>query len=223
MIRKEEPAGDLPVHSRQPVDCFALLGVARAPWLDEAGLKETFLQLSVELHPDRAQRGAESERQARHETFLELQNAYNTLHDPRTRLRHLLELEQGRKPKEIESIPDDMVELFLKVGNECREVDAFLREKNAARSPMLRAALFERTQDWKDSLGKCIEIIQDRLNRLTNRMREMNRDWESAAPPGTPARQEALPCDALEEIYRDLAYLIRWQEQIRERNLQLSL
>ena len=200
MIRKEEPGAELPENPRRPADYFAVLNVARVPWLDEAGLKETFLRLSAETHPDRAQRGSEAEKKERHEKFLELQSAYNTLRDPRTRLRHLLELERGRRPKEIDSIPDDMVELFLRVADECRQVDAFLRENNGARSPMLKAVRFEQSQDWKDTLGKSLESIQDRLTRLTNRMQDMNHDWESAPAPGAPTRQEALPCDAIEEI-----------------------
>jgi hypothetical protein len=34
-------------------DCFALLNEPRRPWLDSEALKQRFVSLSAELHPDR--------------------------------------------------------------------------------------------------------------------------------------------------------------------------
>src|SRR5712692_7651157 len=179
-------------------DHFALLNEPRRPWLDADLLKAKFLELCAELHPDRVHGASEEERQRVNQRFLELNSAYNCLREPKCRLRHLLELESGVKPKEVQEIPAETMELFLQTGQLCRQVDAFLAERAQVTSPLLKVKMFERAQEWTDKLNAAFRAINAKLAGLNAELKEMN----SATGP--------LPLQRLEIVYRDFSYLARW-------------
>src|SRR5471030_2968047 len=111
-------------------DYFALLNEPRRPWLDADSLKQKFLALSTNAHPDKIHSAGESEKSAAGKQFAELNAAYNCLLEPKLRLLHLLELELGAKPKDIQQIPSALADLFAEVANACLSADVFLAEKS---------------------------------------------------------------------------------------------
>ena len=115
-------------------------------------LKQKFLALSAAVHPDRVHNLGEAERAAAQERYTELNTAYNCLREPKERLHHLLELELGAMPKDIQRIPSELMDLSLEVGKACREADAFLAEKAKVTSPLLQVTYFERGQEFVDKL-----------------------------------------------------------------------
>src|ERR1700744_6474575 len=133
-------------------DFFTLLNELRRPWLEPEVLKEKFLALSATVHPDRVHNLGEAERAAAQERYTEMNAAYNCLRDPKDRLRHLLELELGALPKDIQRIPTELMDLSLEVGKACREADAFLAEKAKVTSPLLQVSFFERGQAFVETL-----------------------------------------------------------------------
>src|SRR5262249_4226657 len=159
-------------------DYFALLNEPRRLWLDAEKLKSKFLGLSTEVHPDRVHSASAAEKQAAHERFAELNTAYQILREPKARLLHLLELELGAKPKEIQQVFPDAMELFAEIGQLCREVDAFLAEREQVNSPLLKVRLFERGQDWIEELRAVQRKVQREQDRLLAEAREMNPRWE---------------------------------------------
>src|SRR5271169_2956497 len=96
-------------------DNFALLSELRRPWLDTNALKQKFLALSASAHPDKIHSAGELEKSGAAKSFAELNAAYNCLAEPKSRLLHLLELELGAKPKEIQQIPAALADLFAEV------------------------------------------------------------------------------------------------------------
>ena len=54
------------------IDCFALLNEARRPWIDPELLKQKFLTLSAEAHPDRVHNASEPEKRAAQQRYTEL-------------------------------------------------------------------------------------------------------------------------------------------------------
>ncbi len=203
-------------------DNFALLDEPRRPWIDPEALKQKFLVLSTQVHPDRVHNAPAAERQAADRRYSELNSAYNCLREPKERLRHLLELERGAKPGDIQNVPPETTDLFFETGRLCKEADAFLAEKAKAGSPILKAQLFERSQEC---LGKLLEMqqkINTRRDELLAELKTMNPAWESAA--NEPARRGTIPLqlERLEEIYRLLGYLGRLRDQIQERSVRLS-
>src|SRR5947209_8387527 len=97
------------------LDYFALLNQPRRPWLDADLLQQTFLALSAEAHPDRVHNAEEANKSRAQHRFTELNAAYNCLREPKTRLRHLLELEAGAKPADMQAIPPQLMNAFLEV------------------------------------------------------------------------------------------------------------
>src|SRR5262245_19249321 len=79
-------------------DYFALLSQPRRPWLDPEQLKNRFIELSGQLHPDRVHASSSEEKRLAQQNYTEINAAYQCLLHPRDRLAHLLELEGGKKP-----------------------------------------------------------------------------------------------------------------------------
>jgi len=203
-------------------DNFALLNEPRLPWIDPDLLKQRFLPLSAPFHPDRVHGGSEAEKLSANQRYAELNSAYNCLREPKERLLHLLELESGANPSDIQKIPPGTMDLFVEVGQTCRDADAFLAEKSKVTSPLLKVQMFERGHEWTDKLNGLQQKINAKREALSAELREMNSTWQKAPSIGSPERASALPLERLEQVYRTFSYIARWSEQIQERVVQLS-
>lgn len=201
-------------------DYFALLNEPRQPWIDPEELKQKFLALSSQTHPDRVHGAPEAERLAASRRYAEINSAYNCLREPKDRLRHLLELELGAKPVDIQRVPEEVMNTFFEVGQLCKEADRFLAERGKVSSPLLKVQWFERGQEWIERLNQMGQKINGRRDELLQELKSLNPLWESAT--ASNASREKLPLARLDEIYRLLGYLGRWSEQIQERVVQLS-
>jgi curved DNA-binding protein CbpA len=199
-------------------DNFALLNEPRRPWLDAGLLRQKFLALASDAHPDRVHNANESEKAEVTQRYAQLNAAYNCLAEPKLRLLHLLELELGAKPKDIQTIPAALADLFAEVSTACRSADGFLTEKGKVTSPLLQVQLFERGQDWVEKLNGLQRKLNELREKLTDELKSLDAQWVSA---DAAARREILP--KLEELYRLFGYFNRWNNQIQERTVQLSL
>lgn len=205
------------------IDNFALLNEPRRPWLDPEVLKSKFFALSNAVHPDRVHSASNVEKATANQRYVELNAAYNCLRDPRARLRHLLELELGAKPKQVESIPDGMMEWFVEVSRLVREADAFLAEKAEVTSPMLQVQVFERGHELADILRTLQTKLNTQSGTFAAELMTLNAAWETAPPVGSSARATALPLERLEQIHLKFSFFVRWTAQIQERIVQLSI
>ena len=196
-------------------DFFALLNEPRRPWLDADLLKQKFFTLSANAHPDKIHSASDAEKSVAAKSFAELNAAFTCLADPKSRLLHLLELERGVKPADIQQIPSALADWFAEIATTCRHADSFLAEKGKVTSPLLQVQLFERGQDWVEKLN----ALQKKLNGLreeaNGKLKSLDEQWVK-----TDSRTEMLP--KLEELYRLFGYFNRWQNQIHERVVQLS-
>ncbi|HZL79830.1 MAG TPA: hypothetical protein VFC17_13420 [Candidatus Limnocylindrales bacterium] len=198
-------------------DYFALLNEPRRPLLDADLLKQKFLALASDAHPDRAHNASESEKAEVTQRYAQLNAAYNCLAEPKLRLLHLLELELGAKPKDIQTIPAALADLFAEVATTCRNTDTFLTEKSKVTSPLLQVQIFERGQDWVEKLNVLQRKLNELREKLTNELKSLDAQWISY---DAGLRREILP--KLEELYRLFGYFNRWNNQIQERVVQLS-
>jgi curved DNA-binding protein CbpA len=199
-------------------DCFALLAEPRRPWLDTEALKRKFLTLSASAHPDKIQDADETARAAAARSFAELNAAYHCLAEPKSRLLHLLELELGARPKDIQEIPAALADLFAEVAMTCRQADGFLAEKSKVTSPLLQVQGFERSQAWIEKLEALRKKLDGLRGRLLEELKAADEQWMGAETGG---RGDALA--KLEELYRLFSYFNRWHKQIQERALQLMM
>ena len=198
-------------------DMFALMGVPRRPWLEADLLKQRFLSLSGECHPDRIHQAGEAEKRAVQERFTELNQAYQSLLDPRERLLHLAERESGRKTTEVQDIPSDLMALFFEVGKICREADTLLAEKAAETSPLLKVKMFARAQDQIEQLqGVKCKVALSR-EALLNEIRRLDEKWELIDDAEKQARLVRL-----QRIAGLLNYSKKWDAQIQERIVRMS-
>jgi DnaJ-domain-containing protein 1 len=198
-------------------DYFALLKEQRRPCLDPDLLKQKFLALSAEVHPDRVHGADESEKRAAQERYAELNSGYNCLREPKERLAHLLELETGAKPRQVQNIPSDLMNAFMEITNVCRGADDFLAEKNATTSPLLKLQLFERGQEWTEKLMVLQRKINSWREELLARLKDIDGQWVT----NVGERSDLLAL--LERNCQLLGYFGRWSAQIHERIVQLSL
>jgi DnaJ-domain-containing protein 1 len=197
-------------------DYFLLFNEPRRPWLEADLLKQKFLALSANLHPDRIHSASETVKVEATKKFTELNAAFNCLAESKLRLLHLLELELGSKPKDIQQIPAALADLFAEVANSCRSADVFLAEKRQASSPLVQVQFFERGQDWVEKLNGLQRNLNELREKLTVELKSLDAQWILA-----DATTELLP--KLEELYRLFSYFNRWNGQIQERVVQLSL
>lgn len=203
-------------------DFFAQLEEPRRPWLDAEALKSRFLERSATVHPDRFHAASPGEREEAGRRYADLNTAYQALREPRSRVLHLLELERGGKPRDIQRIPPGTMDLFVDIGQTCRDVDGFLAKRNEATSPMLKVALFRQGMDWTTRLQALQGRVQERAAALGLELRALNDAWDAAAAQEGPARASVLPLERLEDLYRALCYVTRWQSQMQERLVQLA-
>ena len=199
-------------------DYFALLNEPRRPWLDVDLLKQKFLALASDAHPDRVHNASESEKTEVTQRYAQLNVAYNCLAEPKLRLLHLLELELGTKPKDIQTIPAALADLFAEVATSCRNADIFLAEKNQATSPLVQVQLFERGLDWVEQLNGRQRKLNALREMFSDELKSLDAQWISA---DAVSRRELLP--KLEELYRLFGYFNRWNNQIQERVVRLSI
>ena len=203
------------------IDCFALLNEPRRPWLDTDLLKQKFLALTAEVHPDRVHAGTDGEKHAAQARYTELNAAYNCLREPKQRLLHLIELESGKKPEQVQIIPSRLMNFFMEISRLCREIDSFLAEKAKTASPLLQVQLFQRGEEWSIKLAALRERIRPLSDELEVELKGLDKEWGSTFSSSVSARAGLL--QRAEELYRLFSYVTRWNAQIQERVVQLSL
>ena len=199
-------------------DYFALLDEPRRPWLDAAALKQKFLTRSAEVHPDRVHGGSDKDRRLANQRYTDLNSAYVCLREPRDRLRHLLELELGRKPTDLHEVPSELADLYMEVAAVCREADRFLTRQAKVTSPLLRAQSFPEAQDWTGRLAALQRSSNSQHEKLLGHLRELDAGWVERAAE-SPARSSLLA--ELETLGRRLGFVSRWNAQIQERLVRL--
>ena len=203
-------------------DFFALLNEPRRPWSDPVSLKEKFVALSGDLHPDRVHNASEEVKQEAGWRYAELNSAFATLADPKNRVQHLLELERGGPPPKIKPVPSQLMEMFMQIGGLLGQVDRFLAERALVTSPMVKVQMFARGQEWADLISSRQKALNETRDHLLRKLEEMNPRWDSAPAPGAPDREAALPTNDLEEIYQVFGFITKWQNELLERMVRLA-
>ena len=160
-------------------DFFALLNEPRRPALDAERLRQKFLALAAEVHPDRVHNASEVEKAAANRHYAELNAACQCLTDPKTRLLHLLELERGSRPVEIQTIPPALADWFVGIAAICREADTFLLDREKVTSPLLKIKWFERAQAWIERLQEWQKNLGTLRAGLDARLELLDQQWQA--------------------------------------------
>lgn len=179
--------------------------------LDPERIKETFHRLSRTGHPDQQTApaiGAEAD-------FALLNQAQVTLRDPKTRLRHLLELEFPEvRLAGPSSVPPTLADLFAPIHGLLQEIDALFAKKAAAPSALAKALLARQELVLREQAEARLAELENLHASALVELDAFDRLW-TTHPPNLAAK--------LHEFYQRFAYLSRWTEQLRERLFQLGM
>lgn len=187
-------------------DCFALLNESRRPWLDPDALKEKFHALTAAHHPDVAGGSGVD--------FTALNTAYQTLRDPKTRLRHLLELEFPEKlTAQQQQVPDDILSLFSLMGKHRQTIDGFLAKQAKAKTPLERALLASEKNACCKSAKKTLAMLAQKQEGILMQLQFIDTVW---------ADDKANSANALLDIYQGISYVGKWIDQAREDAMKMT-
>jgi curved DNA-binding protein CbpA len=187
-------------------NAFALLGLPRASALDEAVLQHAWLEASRAAHPDRP--GGDAAQAA------ELNAAYETLQTPEKRLKHLLDLHQV--PWRAIPIDDALMRLFGQIGPALQTVTAFLKRRQSATSALARALLAPEEMRLREQLEALGTTLESERQTLLAQLPALDTRLVTTGEAPDPA-----PLRDLQSLQARLAYLGKWQTQIREALLSL--
>jgi len=183
-------------------NAFALLGLPRVAALDAEALQKAWLAASRAAHPD--QPGGDATRAA------EINTAYETLQTPEKRLKHLLDLHHV--PWRAVPIDDTMMEIFSQLGTALQNATAFLTRRQSTTSALARALLAPEEMR-----------LRERLEEVGSRLDEWRGELLASLPAFDVrlARGDASATGDLQNLQARLAYLGKWQAQVREMLLRL--
>ena len=181
-------------------DAFAVFGISRRPLIDEPALKETYLRLAADLHPDAS--GGDDEE------FHLVQEAYKTLRDPVTRLRHLLELVFPTFKRDGGHVPH--AELFLRAGNAVQAARTVWQRFESNSSALAKALLSPEIAEALRQIRAASGLVQHADDELARQLEELDSRWPDVSPD---------ELSALATAYR---YVSRWKAQLSEWEFQLS-
>lgn len=187
-------------------DFFALLNLPRQATLDEEAIKQAYLRRSRELHPDGS--GGDG-------TLAEdLNKAFETLLASEKRLKHLLELEAPESSRNWRTVTMDqgLMAMFERIGPFLQELGAFQKKKQAAASALAKALL----ADEEMTLRETAEQLADDLSAAQSSLESCLPDIDARR-----AASDESVHQAMQSLQARLAYVSKWQAQIREAFLAL--
>lgn len=175
------------------VNYFKLLGLSPTAVIDMQLLDDKYKALAAEKHPD--QGGDEQE-------FNQLNTAYNSLRLPSSRLKHLLDIHSISYDKRG-TVSNHLMNFFMSTGELIQLADVMIKKKQSATSALSKALL-----------EADILEIQERLSEQIDQLEQAQTDTLESIP-------EAIDASKYETASRDLAFLEKWQAQLRERYASL--
>jgi len=195
-------------------DYFALLGEPRRPWLDAGALKTRFHARVAREHPDVADTAGKGGDAG---AFSRLNVAYGVLNDPRARLRHLLELEQGEASPRHQPVPERIGAIFTRMGGRKQAIDRFLKKRAGAGSALARAMLADEQYQLAEQAEAWLAELEAERGWWLARLPEIDALWNREGSD----RAALLP--ELAAIAQALGYLDKWCAQMREGVVRLHL
>jgi DnaJ-domain-containing protein 1 len=183
------------------IDFFAVFGLEPRPVIDVDGLSDLFANKSKTSHPDRAADG----------DFATLNQAFNTLRDPASRIFHLLAL-SGEEPQP-KAASAGVSAWFGRVATGLQQFDRMFQPLSQETSSLLRAIKIREAQSILADLEKISEGLADEKEGLLQAVAQIDARWTN---------DRAADRDSLAQIASDLRFLEKWLAQISERRLRLA-
>lgn len=171
------------------MNAFSIFSLQPSLDLDLEELKALYQNLAAEKHPDN---GGDKE------AFEQLNTAYQTLQRSSQRLIAYMDA-KGIQYDPRGSVSNNLMDLFMQVGSLVQTTDAFLKKKESATSVLAKALLENETLQIQEQITSLIEKIEAAQTNITDTFGDTLED--------TTITQHA----------RDLAFLEKWQAQLKQR------
>ncbi len=177
---------------------FKLLDISPEVNIDLNLLSNQHKKLAALHHPDNLENSSSDDTQ-----YKLINTAFKTLKSPAKRLMHLMET-SGISYNKRGTVSDHLLDLFMSTAQLLQDTDAFLRKKSTTTSALALALLEGDSQIIQEQLAEQIETIETEQTRSLSH--------------ATEANEKNL---LLENFARDLAFLEKWQAQLKERYASL--
>ncbi len=179
-------------------DAFVLLGLPRRPLLEEDALTSAYLALAKSLHPDSPAGDTDK--------FSETKAAFELLRDPAQRLRHLIELETGQKPKP--QAPTVAGCLFSDVCAATEFSRSILTKVATAKSPLVRALQIGELRSAVSRTESVLQAVAKIQSQHSEELAHLDSEW--------PKYPEAATLAA------NLGFLAKCRHQLEESLFELT-
>jgi curved DNA-binding protein CbpA len=187
-----------------PADSFSQLLLPRRPFLPENVVRDAFHTLAGDHHPDKT--GGESDE------FAKLTTAFETLRNPVTLLKHLIELENIGQGEPTPEIPQDLTELFPAIAQVRQVIAAAIEKQRSAPNTLARSLARLDSSSARQSGEALSEKLQMLFAGALADLQRIDAHWPA------PEARAALP-----SLQARFAFLTKWRDQLRESLLQLQL
>lgn len=188
-------------------DCFALLEQPRRPWLSKEELKRKYYEKTRSTHPD-IQGGADRDTAS----SAAINEAYEVLHDPARRLRHLFDLERVPPVTSHREVPAELTTLFPIAGELSQNADRLLQKSRAATNALTKSLLKPELLAVQGEVTRLLDMLKDLYNAALSEIRKIDEIWI-----GDPQQFSVL-----QSILTKITYLRRWTSDLEEKQFQLS-
>jgi hypothetical protein len=176
------------------MNSFERLGLPATLVLDESELARQISEFSRRNHPDAG--GQEAE-------FEAIRKAGAVLSVPALRIREALVM-AGGADADRGAVPSAIMDLFSPVAGVLEDVSGFASERAKALSGLGRAVIDARLPALKTRLEETVARVSELEDELVSRFAMFDRQgWENCL-------------EEMAEVARGLAFLRKWQAQLRE-------
>lgn len=189
----------------QLINHFARFGLSPHPWVDSGLLKQRFLELSAQSHPDKVGSG---DKVCAEREFQSLNESFNILRNTRSRILHFLEISGVPKQEHLQTVPASALAFFPEVAAATKEADSLINEKSGASSPMVKAQLMEKSLDHLDAMQQLQQKLRAEAECIESRHKS------HVFPSG---QADSANLHTLSEDAAALGFFDRWQAQLQER------
>jgi len=188
-------------------DPFALFGMEPRPWIDPELLREAFNERAAACHPDS---NPESDATAR---FLELNAAYQTLRDPVSRLRFLVESRGNIPPeqqKDSNFIPQELITMFAEIAPIKAALGQFLKQRSSAKSPLSLALLKHEEHKIKAAIAIIEQKLLHQWESCQSSLHTLNEHWMDRSP---------VSLNSANELATKMRFIQKWKASLKTDSL----
>ena len=193
-----------------------MLGLPRAFWIEPDELKQHYLAQAKAAHPDNQ---SASDQDTSNQDSVQINQARDILTSPADRIAHLVRLETGEDITRSQHVPNDLVDLFMKLSPLLQEADRLTRQLNTETSTILKAQLFMEASPLLTTLSDFSDQINQALEASRTELKAWDAQWQSF---DTDTRTAQASAKIVNELYARFAYLQKWRDQIAEKSFGLT-